>query len=312
VKRRILFMGTPQFAVPVLQHLLDAGYSVIAVCTRPDKPAGRNKHIQWSPVKRLAVEQGLPLIQLGDLKAPQTHREIGDFNPEIIITAAFGRILPPEILKLPVLGCLNVHPSLLPRHRGPSPVASAILQGDTLTGVTIMLVDQGMDSGPILARREKNISREDTTGSLTFELAELGAALLVETLPAWLHGKIQPTLQEENQATYSQMVTKKDGLLDFRLPAEELWRQVKAYHPWPGAYTWWRGKRLIVHRSLPLNEEIRGATGEVIATPGPCTAGVITRSGILTLCQVQLEGKRLMSAVDFLRGQKAFIGSQLG
>ena len=304
-------MGTPQFAVSVLQHLLDAGYSVIAVCTRPDKPAGRNKHIKWSPVKHLAVEQGLPVIQPGDLKAPQTRKEIGDFNPEIIVTAAFGRILPPEILKLPALGCLNVHPSLLPRHRGPSPVASAILQGDTLTGVTIMLVDRGIDSGPILAQREKNISREDTTGSLTTELAELGAALLVETLPAWIQGKIQPMSQEENQATYSQLVTKKDGLLDFGLPAEDLWRQVRAYHPWPGAYTWWRGKRLIVHQALPFNEETGGSTGEVIATPGPCAAGIITQSGILTLCQVQLEGRRLMSAADFLRGQKAFVGSHL-
>ena len=161
------------------------------------------------------------------------------------------------------------------------------------------------------SQREKNISREDTTGSLTTELAELGAALLVETLPAWIQGKIQPMSQEENQATYSQLVTKKDGLLDFGLPAEDLWRQVRAYHPWPGAYTWWRGKRLIVHQALPFNEETGGSTGEVIATPGSCAAGVITQSGILTLCQVQLEGRRLMSAADFLRGQKAFVGSHL-
>ena len=305
-------MGTPQFAVTILESLLSSPYRVLAVYTQPDKPVGRGRQVAFPPVKRLALEHGIPVIQAQTLKSSEVLEKLASFQPELIIVAAFGYILPPEVLSLPRFACLNVHPSLLPRHRGPSPVANTILCGDELTGVTIMLMDSGMDTGPILAQEKVGISFMDTTGSLSSRLADVGAKLLLETLSNWLGGQLEPQAQEESQATYSKLTTSEDAAIDWHLSAVELWRRIRAYNPWPGCYTWCQGKRLKIHEATPVEGMAEGEIGAVIALEEPPRVGVITGRGILGLGQVQLEGKRKMSIEDFVRGKRDFIGSILG
>ena len=311
--KRIVFMGTPEFAVPVLESLIQGSHDVAAVYTQPDRPAGRGQRPSAPPVKRLAVQRGIPVIQTTTLKAGEAARELASLKPELLVVAAFGCILPREILSLPRFGCLNIHPSLLPRHRGPSPVANALLWGDSFTGVTIMLMNERVDSGGVLAQRRVDISASDTTGSLTIELSQLGAELLVETLPKWLAGEVRPQTQDEAGATYSRLITSKDGELDWRLTADELSRRIRAFSPWPGCYAWWKGKRLKIHSAAPLPGKAKGQVGKVVALPESCFArvGVVTGWGTLGLCQVQVEGKREMSAEEFARGQRDFIGSTL-
>jgi len=308
---RTVFMGTPQFAVVILDSLLSSPYPVVAVYTQPDKPVGRGRELAWSPVKRLATEHNIPIIQPKTLKSEEAVEELASFKPGLIIVAAFGHILPQGVLSLSKFGCINVHPSLLPQHRGPSPVAASLLHGEQVTGVTLMLMDEGMDSGPILAQREVGIPPEDTTGSLTQKLAELGAELLLETLPLWLDGELKPQAQDGSQATYSKVITSEDGKVDWHLPAVELWRRIRAYNPWPGCYTWWQGKRLKIHEAAPLSEAGNAEIGKVIALPQLGGVGVVTGRGILELRQVQLEGKRPMKVGEFVRGQRNFVGSIL-
>ena len=312
MKVRTIFMGTPQFAVTILESLLSSPYRVLAVYTQPDKPVGRGRQVAFPPVKRLALEHGIPVIQAQTLKSSEVLEKLASFQPELIIVAAFGYILPPEVLSLPRFACLNVHPSLLPRHRGPSPVANTILCGDELTGVTIMLMDSGMDTGPILAQEKVGISFMDTTGSLSSRLADVGAKLLLETLSNWLGGQLEPQAQEESQATYSKLTTSEDAAIDWHLSAVELWRRIRAYDPWPGCYTWCQEKRLKIREASPLEGMAEGEIGAVIALEEPPRVGVITGRGILGLGQVQLEGKRKMSIEDFVRGKRDFIGSILG
>jgi methionyl-tRNA formyltransferase len=309
---RTVFMGTPQFAVTILESLLQSSCQVLAVYTQPDKPAGRGRPVVFPPVKKLALERQIPIIQHKTFKSSEVVEKLASFQPELIIVAAFGAILPPEVLSLPKFACLNVHPSLLPRHRGPSPVADTIICGDEITGVTIMLMDAGMDTGPILAQEKVGISFMNTTGSLSSKLADVGAKLLLETLPKWLGSEIRPQDQDESQATYSKLITSEDAEIDWRLSAVELWRRVRAYNPWPICYTWYQGKRLQIHRAIPVGDLADGEIGEVVALPEPPGIGVITRRGILGLCQVQLEGRREMSVDDFVRGKRNFIGYVLG
>jgi len=312
MKVRTVFMGTPQFAVTILESLLRSSCEVLAVYTQPDKPAGRGRPVVFPPVKKLALERQVPVIQPESLKSSEVMEKLTSFGPELIVVAAFGSILPPEVLSLPKFACLNVHPSLLPRHRGPSPVASTILCGDELTGVTIMLMDSGLDTGQILAQRKVGISFMDTTGSLSSRLADVGAALLLEALPKWVGGELTPYAQDESQATYSKLITVKDAEIDWYLSALELWRRVRAYNPWPSCYTWCQGKRLKIHKAIPLGDVREGEIGEVIALAEQPGVGVVTRQGILGLCQVQLEGKREMLANDFVRGKRDFVGCVLG
>jgi methionyl-tRNA formyltransferase len=312
MSKRVIFMGTPEFAVPSLQALVRSTYQVVAVYTQPDRKAGRGQNVAFSPAKQLALSQGLEVIQPDNLKATGTVEKLASFAPDVVVVAAFGQILPPEVLALPKFGCINVHPSLLPRYRGASPIATAILQGDEITGVTIMLLDVGMDTGPILSWKEVPISDDDTTGSLAAKLAQVGAQSLMETLPLWIDGRIKPQPQEESRASYSKVITKGDGEMDWRLSALELWRRVRAFDPWPGCYARWRGKRLKLGKVVPLHGK-SGEPGKVIALfpPAPATVGVETGDGVLGLLSVQLEGKREMSADEFVRGQRDFIGSSL-
>ena len=311
MKVRTVFMGTPQFAVTILASLLQSPCEVLAVYSRPDKPAGRGHHAVCSPVKRLALEREIPVIQPGTFKSREVIEKLASLQPELIIVAAFGAILPPAVLSLPRFACLNVHPSLLPRHRGPSPVADTILGGDEITGVTVMLMDAGLDTGPILAQEQVGVSSLDTTGSLSARLADVGARLLLKTLPKWLGGELRPQAQDEPQATYSAVITGEDAEIDWHLSALELWRRVRAYNPWPSCYTWWQGKRLKIHEAMPLGDMVEGEIGEVAAVKEPTGVGVITGRGILGIRQVQLEAKRKMSVDDFVRGQRDFIGSLL-
>lgn len=306
-------MGTPEFSVPSLDALLHGGYPVVAVYTQPDRRAGRGQQIISSPVKQLALSQGLDVVQIEKFKVAGTVEKLAALAPDLIVVAAFGLLLPREVLNLPKHGCLNVHPSLLPRHRGASPIAAAILQGDEITGVTIMLLDAGMDTGPILNQRELPITDEDTTGSLGVKLAQVGAQLLIETLPLWIEGRIKPRPQDESAASYSKMIKKEDGEIDWRLSAKELWWKVRAFDPWPGCYARWRDKRLKLVKVLPLYGEKSGEPGKVISLsrPAPVTVGVETGDGVLGLVKLQLEGKRELSAEEFVRGQRDFIGSNL-
>jgi methionyl-tRNA formyltransferase len=311
--KSVVFMGTPEFAVPSLEALIRSTYRVVAVYTQPDRKAGRGQSIAFSHVKQLALSQGLEVVQPDSLRATGAVDKLASFAPDLIVVAAFGQILPQEVLALPKSGCINVHPSLLPRYRGASPIATAILQGDETTGVTIMLMDIGMDTGPILSQKDVSISAEDTTGSLTAKLAQVGAQLLMETLPLWIDGQIKPQPQEESRASYSEVINKGDGEMDWRLPALELWRRVRAFDPWPGCYARWHGKRLKLSKVVPLHGGKPGEPGKVIALspPVPTVVGIETGDGVLGLLGVQLEGKREMSADEFVRGQREFIGSSL-
>ena len=312
MKVRIIFMGTPQFAVTILESLLQSAYQVLAVYTQPDKPAGRGRPVVLPPAKRLALERQIQVIQPKTFKSREVVEQLASFQTELIIVAAFGAILPPEVLSLPKFACLNVHPSLLPRHRGPSPVANTLLYGDEITGVTIMLMDAGLDTGPILAQEKVGISFMDSTGSLSSKLAEVGARLLLEILPKWLGGELRQQAQDETQATYSKLITSKDAEIDWHLSALELWRRVRAYNPWPSCYSWCQGKRLRIHRAIPLGDVAKGEIGKVIALAEPPGVGVVTGQGILGLCQVQLEGRREMAVENFVRGKRDFIGCVLG
>src|SRR4030042_1032602 len=234
MKKRIIFLGTPEFSVPSLEALIHGDYQVVAVYTQPDRRAGRGQQVTSSPVKRLALSQGLDVVQIDKFKVAGTVEKLAALAPDLIVVDAFGLLLPPEVLNIPKLGCLNVHPSLLPRHRGASPIATAILQGDEITGVTIMLVDAGMDTGPILNQREVPITDEDTTGSLGIKLAQVGAKLLTETLPLWIGGRIKPRPQNDSEASYSKMIKKEDGEIDWRVFAKELWWGGAAFDPRPG------------------------------------------------------------------------------
>jgi methionyl-tRNA formyltransferase len=309
-KLRLVFMGSPRFAVPPLEHLLASKYQVAAVYTQPDRPAGRGRGLAASPVKQLARARGLTVVQPPSLKAAGVAEQLKDFKPDVIVVAAFGQLLPESVLELPRLGCLNIHPSLLPRYRGASPVASAILAGDDFSGVTIMLMDRGLDTGPLLARAQIPISPQDSTGSLTAKLAWLGAQLLGEVLVGWERGELTPRPQNEAGASYSGPIAKEEGEIDWRLPAVDIWRRVRAFNPWPGCYSRWRGKTLKIIETVPLAGSA-AATGEVVVLTSKAGFGVGTGDGVLGVLRVQLEGKRAMSADEFLRGQREFIGMVL-
>lgn len=306
-------MGTPSYAVPVLEALLGAGHRVAGVYTQPDRPAGRGLRPEAPPVKRYALERGLAVFQPQSLRSPGALEELRALAPRAIVVAAYGKFLPPEVLRLPPLGCLNLHPSLLPRHRGPSPVQAAILEGDEVTGVSIILLDEGMDTGPILAQVEEPIRDTDTAATLTERLFNIGARLMVETLERWDRGLLSPTPQDHARATVTRRIAKEDGEMDFSRPAVYLWRMVRAYQPWPGAYTRWEGRLLKVLEALPLEAQGEAPPGTVVALPrgSPAPVGVVAGRGVLALLRLHLEGRRPLPAEEFLRGHPRFIGARL-
>jgi len=308
---RLVFMGSPQFAVPPLERLLVSKYQVAAVYTQPDRQAGRGRSLFSSPVKQAAQARGLTVVQPASLKTSGVVEQLKGFEPDAIVVAAFGQILPESVLALPRLGCLNIHPSLLPRFRGASPVASTILAGDDFSGVSVMVMDEGLDTGPVLARAQIPVSPRDTTGSLTEKLSRLGAQLLGEVLVSWGRGERTPRPQDESEATYCSPIAKEEGEIDWRRPAIDIWRRARAFNPWPGCYTRWRGKTLKIIEAAPLGGEENAGVGQVVALDSRAGFGVGTGDGVLGVLRVQLEGKRAMPADEFLRGQRDFIGMVL-
>jgi methionyl-tRNA formyltransferase len=306
---RIVFMGVPEFAVPVLVRLVHSEHQVIAVYTRLDKPSGRGRGISGSPVKHIAEEMGLEVRQVEGFKNADDVVALARLKPDIIVVASFGIILPQSVLDVPAYGCLNLHPSLLPLYRGPTPIPAAILSGDEVTGTSVMLIDSKVDSGPILAQQKVPIEPTDTTQSLTEKLARISADLLMETLPGRLSCSIKPQPQRHEDATYTKMINKNDGVLDWQLPAIELWRRVRAYYPWPVAFTSWNDKGIRILEALPQSGQL-DVPGRVIDL-GRGEIGVQTGSGILKLVRVQVEGKKEMGIAEFVRGQRSFVGSTL-
>jgi len=307
---KIVFMGTPQFAVPALRHLVLNDYNIAAVYTRPDRPAGRGQRLAFSPLKQAALDFRLPVVQPPSLRKDEVVAELASFKPDVVVVAAYGQILPKAVLELPAHGCINLHPSLLPRHRGASPVAAAILAGDEFSGVSVMLLDEGLDTGPMLTRARIPIADRDSTGSLTARLSLVAAYLLLDILPDWIKGKLEPQPQDSAVATYSGSIGKEDGEISWHQPAAEIWRRVRAYNPWPGSYTRWWGKTLKVKEAAPLPGMEDVGKGCVVALPGG-GFGVGTGDGILEVLSVQLEGKRVTTAAEFVRGQRHLIGETL-
>jgi methionyl-tRNA formyltransferase len=308
----LIFMGSPHFAVPILEALA-RDYSVLAVYTQPDKPAGRGKVLTAVPVKQWAAAHSLPVYQPRSFrKDPAVVEQLRALKPDLIVVAAYGLILPQAVLDIPRFGCINVHGSILPRYRGAAPIPSAILAGDAETGITIMQMDAGMDTGPMLSVAREPIRPDDTTASLGERLAQVGARLLIETLPGYLSGEIAPQVQPNDGITYSPKIDKADAQIDWSRAAVEIDRAVRAYFPWPGAFTGWNGQMMKV-----LKTGIRDQ-GSGIGEQGSGTVlrladgaiGVAAGGGVIELIEIQLAGRKAMSARDFVRGQPGLINAQ--
>jgi methionyl-tRNA formyltransferase len=298
---RLVFMGSPDFAIPILK-ILSTHFQVVGVVTQPDRQSGRGRKFRSPPVKELAINLGIPFIQPQSLKEETALCQLEIWQPEVIIVAAYGQILRHDILNLPPKGCINVHASLLPRWRGATPIPAAILNGDIETGVSVMQMDPGIDSGPILTQRAIPIQPEDTTLSLSIKLAQLGADLLIETLEDYLKGILIPRPQDKSKATLAPMLKKEDGNLDFSLSAQKLILQIRAYNPWPGTFTRWKDQRLIIHHAHALafsNVEGKKPGKTIIFDNSPA---VVTGKGLLVMEEVQLAGKKPISGQSFLMG----------
>lgn len=300
-------MGSPEFALPALKALYDH-FTVVGVITQPDRPAGRGRALLPPPIKTLSLQLGLPVAQPARLRDPEAVEQLQAWQPDLIVVAAYGQILRPVVLDMPPHGCINVHASLLPRWRGASPINAAILHGDSETGITIMQMDPGMDTGPILSQRSIPIQPDDTAGSLIPRLSELGGELLVETLPAYLSGDLVPQPQDDALATPAPMLKKIDGLLNFSTTAADLERQVRAFHPWPGAYTNLNSQPLKVHRARAV-EKSSASPGQVVVHDSFPAIG--TSQGLLLLEELQPAGKRSMSGKDFLLGARDWENSSI-
>jgi methionyl-tRNA formyltransferase len=274
------------------------------VVTQPDRASGRGRELKSPPVKALALELNIPILQPEKLRAPEVMGQLQEWNPDLVVVAAFGQILKRDVLDMPRYGCLNVHASLLPRWRGAAPINAAILHGDEETGVTIMLMDAGLDTGPMLAKRIIRIRRDDTTGTVLQALSTLGADLLTETLPEYFSGNITPVSQSAEGATYAPMLKKEDGLLDFSRPAVELERRVRAMNPWPGAWFEWNGNPLKVMRASTISGEKDLASGTRFTVDGKPV--IQSTEGALVLDEVQPAGKKVMPGKSFLAGARGW------
>ncbi len=319
----IIFLGTSDWALPCLRALAASGQEIAAVYTQPDRPAGRGRQPTAPPVKLAAQELGLAVRQPERMHEPQVLQELQGLRPEAMVCCAFGQFLRPAVLAVAPHGILNVHPSLLPRFRGATPIQSAILEGDAKTGVTIILMDAGLDTGPILGQREEIIAGHDTAGSLGERLARLASVLLLETLDSWLAGRITPQAQDHQQATLTRRIEKKDAEIGWSQPAVGIWRSIRAFNPQPGAYTFLEEEALHIWQAWPLGENSGHAAGTVteltqdqLAKLGEEARGaafaVQTGDGLLAVTQVQRSGRRALSADEFVRGMRGFFGSRLG
>ncbi len=307
---RVLFYGSPDFAVPTLQALIDSPYRPIAVVTQPDARAGRGRSLRPPPVKELAGEHSIPALQPTRLRERAAIAQIASLKPDLQVVAAYGQIIPVEILDLPKHGTLNVHASLLPRWRGASPISAAILHGDSETGVTIMLVDETEDTGDILRQRSTLIEPTEHAGQLSDRLAEMGADLLLETIPDWLAGAIVPVAQDSAQATRARRVKKQQGRIDWTASAEQIARHVRAFNPWPAATTTLGKTAIRITEAGALEAGAAGEPGAIIG--GGQMVKVVTGSGVLGVKRLQRAGKRELSAEEFSRGTRELVGQRFG
>lgn len=307
---RVAFFGTPEFAVPTLQALLDGPDTVVGVVCQPDKPAGRGQQLQAPAVKRLAERRGVPVAQPVKVKTEALPALLRTWAPDLAVVAAYGRILPPAVLELPRLGCINVHASLLPKYRGAAPIQWALLRGEPTTGVTIMRMNERMDEGDMLLQRATPVAPDETFGVLQPRLATLGAAALMEALAALHAGALHATPQDDAAATYAPMIRKADGAIDWTQAAQAIVCRVHAFNPWPSAFTVHAGRLLKIHRARALAESADAAPGAVLALGA--VIRVATGAGVLGVEELQLEGKRALPAAAFGRGGGLAVGDRLG
>ncbi len=307
---RVLFYGSPDFAVPTLRALIDSPWRPVAVVTQPDARSGRGRRMQPPPVKEAAAEHGIPAIQPARLRDGAAIAQIASLRPDLQIVAAYGQIIPVEILELPAFGSLNVHASLLPRWRGASPISAAILHGDAETGVTIMLVDETEDTGEILRQRATPIDETEHAGQLSDRLAEMGAALLLETIPDWIAGGIGPEPQDSERATSARRVTKRQGRIDWSQPADQIARLVRAYTPWPAATTTLGDSTIRVTSATGTEESVNAEPGTITEIGN--VIAVAAGSGTLQIHRLQRAGKRELSAEEFARGVRDLAGLRFG
>ena len=318
----LVFCGTPRFAVPTLEKLVKAGHSVPLLVTQPDRPRGRGMDVAVSPVKDAATRLGIVVLQPGTIKNNAEFRgQLAAIAPDAIIVVGYGRIIPQWMIDLPRLGNLNLHASLLPKHRGAAPIQWAIANGESVTGVTTMRIDAGLDTGDILMQREIAIGLQDTAETLGPKLASIGADLMVETLRGLGTGQVRPTPQDHAQATLAPILNKEDGRMDFSRSATHLFNRLRGFQPWPGAFTTFKGKTLQVHRAQPRQHAAKLTPGEVAVEGTRLLVGCGEGFGkdkdknadtALELIEIQLEGKRRMSAQEFINGYRPKSGDHLG
>ncbi|WP_028550513.1 methionyl-tRNA formyltransferase [Paenibacillus sp. UNC451MF] len=314
---RVVFMGTPEFAVPSLQALLDNGVQVVGVVTQPDRPVGRKRILTPTPVKVEAEKHGIPVLQPERLRRPESVEELKELQPDLIVTAAYGQILPKSVLELPKHGCINIHASLLPKYRGGAPIHHAVMNGDAVTGVTIMYMAEGLDTGDMISKVEVSIEDTDTQGTMFEKLSIAGARLLTETLPDLIAGRIQAVPQNDAEAIYSPNITREQELIDWNRSALAIWNQVRGLSPRPGAYTLWNGEVLKIWSCLKPDAALNPSSANT-SQPGTVLGmgenGIVvaTGSGTITITELQPAGKKAMDAAQWTRGGQLSIGTVLG
>ena len=309
---RIVFMGTPEFAVPSLEALLDAGWNVVGAITQPDRPVGRGHKLAFCPVKEKALERGVPVYQFERLRKQEGLDRLRELAPDIVVTAAFGQILSKKLLEVPKMGTVNVHASLLPRHRGAAPINWCIVMGEKKTGVTTMLTDAGLDTGDMLLARETDIGELETAGELSERLAQIGAELLIETLDRYVTGELTAIPQDAEAATYEPMLEKEMGRIDWQRPAADIACQVRGLNPWPCAFTTLDGGALKIYLARPVSREGEAQPGEVIASGAKEGLIVACGDGALEILEMQAPNARRMAAKAYLAGKKIPVGTVLG
>ncbi len=314
---KIVFMGTPDFAAGALEALIEAGHEITLVVTQPDKPKGRSKELQFSPVKECALHHGLPVFQPVRIKTPEAIAKLKEYEADIYIVAAFGQILSQEILDIPRYRCLNIHASLLPKYRGASPIQHVIIDGEKETGVTIMQMDAGVDTGDMLYKKVIAIADDDTFETLHDKLMVLGGEAIVEALPLLEAGRLTPKKQNHEESSHVSLISKSMGEIDFCKGALVIDRLIRGMNPWPSAYTFYRGKQLKLWKALPVSAEAsqeyaKGALPGSVVRVNKDSLEVATGDGVLQIQELQLEGKKRMSTHDFLLGVKVEVGEVLG
>ena len=308
---RIVFMGTPSFAAIVLEGLLEDGWNVVGAVTQPDKPRGRGRRMSAPPVSQVARKRGILVLQPRDVRDPIFHDDLRDLRPDIMVVAAYGKLLPGEILHLPPLGCFNVHASLLPAYRGAAPIRWSIMNGERETGITLFRMEAGMDTGDMVAAASLPIDPDVTAGELAEQLAELTLGILPGALHDIIEGRARFVPQDHDKATFAPVLRKEDGRIDWTLDATAIRNRVRGLDPWPGAFTFWRGKRLRLWEADRVEDGSGVTPGEVLSVSGEGLR-VATGDGVLRVDSVQLEGRRRMRVAEFIRGHRMEPGERLG